>query len=167
MLEEASLPERTLDINALGVSEVISGVGVFIVIKHLGISRTFYVDEDTHEFTDNMHTMALKLNYVSDIGKTTPATTTVADASSDFSEGDLVEFNDGATVYYPSVKIPSWVKSDYYHVVTQVDYPKGSGKTVTKGGVKCVLLGKKKKKSGGSVIAGINTWTDVSIIHKV
>lgn len=167
MLEEKSLPERTLDISALGVPEVISGVGVFIVIKHLGLSRTFYVDEDTHEFSDKMHTMSLKLNYVSDIGKTTPATTTVSDASSDIKEGDLVEFNDGATVYYPSVKIPCWVKSDYYHVVTQVDYPKGSGKTVTKGGVRCVLLGKKKKKSGGSVIAGINTWTDVSIIHKV
>lgn len=167
MLEEASLPERTLDINALGIPEVISGVGVFIVIKHLGLSRTFYVDEDTHEFSDHMHTMSLKLSYVSDIGKTTPATTTVSDASSDFAAGDLVEFNDDATEYYPNVKLPSWAKSDYYHIVTQVDYPKGSGKAVTKGGVRCVLLGKKKKKRGGNVIEGINTWVDVSIIHKV
>ncbi len=168
MLAEKSTPERSLSLSCLGLPDVVSGVGVFIVIKHLGLSRTFYVDEDTHTFTDQKHTMSLKLNYTSDIGKTAPqAPATPGNEPQEFSEGDKVEFKSSAVYYYPSVKIPEWVKSDYYHIVTQVDYPKGSGKALTKGGVKCVLLGKKQKKSGGSVIAGINTWTDVTVIQKV
>lgn len=71
-------------------------------------------------------------------------------------EGTLVEINAGTANYYPgSTSIPSWVISDYYHKITQVT---SGGKTVTKGGKECVLLGKKVKKSGGSEEAGINTW---------
>jgi N-acetylmuramoyl-L-alanine amidase len=53
------------------------------------------------------------------------------------------------------VEVPTWVKNDYYHRVTQTLY---KGKPVIKGGKECVLLGKKVKKSGGQEIAGINTW---------
>lgn len=67
MLEEKSTPERSLQIEAIGIPEVISGIGVYIVIKHLGLSRTFYVDEDTHTFSDRSHTMSLKLNYANDV----------------------------------------------------------------------------------------------------
>ena len=68
----------------------------------------------------------------------------------------MVEFKDSAKNYYPgSVAVPTWVKNDYYHRVTQTLY---KGKPVVKGGKECVLLGKKVKKSGGQEIAGINTW---------
>ena len=73
--------------------------------------------------------------------------------------GTLVEFKSDAEKYHPaSVKIPAWVKQDYNHIVTQTEF---KGKPVTKGGKTCVLLGKKVKKTGGDVIAGVNTWTAV------
>ena len=79
-----------------------------------------------------------------------------ADNSSEIGVGDLVEFKDGARNYYPgSVAIPSWVKTDYYHRVTQTV---SGGKPVVKGGKVCVLLGEKVRKSGGIEAAGINTW---------
>ena len=69
ILEEKSTPERTLNIEAIGIAEVISGIGVYIIIPELGLSRTFYVDEDTHTFADNKHIMTLKLNYANDLAK--------------------------------------------------------------------------------------------------
>lgn len=67
ILEEKSTPERTLDVEAMGITEVISGIGVYVIIPELELSRTFYVDSDTHTFRDNMHTMSLTLNYANDI----------------------------------------------------------------------------------------------------
>lgn len=67
MLDEASERSRSLSITAAGIPEVISGMGVFIIIPHLGLSRTFYVDEDQHTFDRENHTMSLKLNYAADI----------------------------------------------------------------------------------------------------
>lgn len=67
ILEEKSTPERTLDVEAMGITEVISGIGVYIIIPELELSRTFYVDSDTHTFRDNMHTMSLTLNYANGI----------------------------------------------------------------------------------------------------
>lgn len=69
MLNEKSTPERTLTVEAIGIPEVISGIGVFIIIPELDISQTFYVDEDTHTFKGNLHTMTLKLNYATDLSK--------------------------------------------------------------------------------------------------
>lgn len=67
ILAEKSTPERTLTVEAIGIPEVISGIGVFILIPELNLSQTFYVDEDTHTFKDNLHLMTLKLNYANDI----------------------------------------------------------------------------------------------------
>lgn len=65
---------------------------------------------------------------------TTPTTTKIG-------EGAKVEIKASATTYNPESKtIPAWVKSDYYHIVTQVTY---KGKPVVKGGKTCVLLGKR------------------------
>ena len=78
------------------------------------------------------------------------------DINTDIGIGDMVEFKVSVKNYYPgSVEVPTWVKNDYYHRVTQTLY---KGKPVIKGGKECVLLGKKVKKSGGQEIAGINTW---------
>ncbi len=66
-MRENSIPEVTLSVEALGIPEVISGVGVFIIIDSLGISRTLYVDSDTHTFQGRNHTMSLDLTYANDI----------------------------------------------------------------------------------------------------
>lgn len=68
-LAKLSAPEKTISVNALGQPDVISGVGVFVVIPQLGLNQTFYVDEDTHTFKGNIHTMQLKLNYTDDTGQ--------------------------------------------------------------------------------------------------
>lgn len=74
-------------------------------------------------------------------------------------EGATVSIKPSAEKYNPTTgTIPAWVKTDYNHIVTQTTV---NGKTVTKGGKTCVLLGKKIKKKGGSVEAGINTWVAV------
>lgn len=68
LLAEKSKPSRNLSLtNALGSPEIISGVGVFIIIPHLDIKRTLYVDSDTHTFKGKLHTMSLQLSYASDI----------------------------------------------------------------------------------------------------
>ena len=88
-----------------------------------------------------------------------------APKATEFKTGDLVEIISSAENYYPGgSRIPGWVKSDYYHTITQTTY---RGNEVTKGGVKCMLLGKKQLKKGGSSIAGINTWTNVAHLRKV
>lgn len=64
-LKEISTPEISLTVEAVGIPEVVSGTGIYTVINDLGIKRTFYVDEDTHTFKGDSHTMNLKLNQVS------------------------------------------------------------------------------------------------------
>lgn len=94
ILDEKSTPERTLSVEAIGIPEVISGIGVYIIIPELGLSRTFYVDEDTHTFKDNMHTMSLKLNYANDLAKETKSGGS-STTSKDYKVGDVVQFNGG------------------------------------------------------------------------
>lgn len=93
MLDEKSTPERTLDVEAMGIAEVISGIGVYIIIPELGLARTFYVDSDTHTFKDNMHTMSLKLNYANDLAKKGKSSTDAG--GKEYKVGDVVQFNGG------------------------------------------------------------------------
>ena len=68
MLQEKKTPQRTLSLNnLLGIPDVIAGVGVFIIIPHIAINRTLYVDSDSHTFKDNLHTMSLDLSWAADI----------------------------------------------------------------------------------------------------
>lgn len=94
ILDEKSTPERTLNVEAIGIAEVISGIGVYIIIPELGLSRTFYVDEDTHVFEDNKHTMTLKLNYANDLAKEGKGSSD-AGGGKDYKAGDVVQFNGG------------------------------------------------------------------------
>ena len=66
ILGQISTPARSLSLDALGLTDVYSGIGVVIVIPHLGISQLFYVDEDTHTFEGNKHTMHLSLTLATD-----------------------------------------------------------------------------------------------------
>lgn len=94
ILGEKSTPERTLNVEAVGIAEVISGIGVYIIIPELNLSRTFYVDEDTHVFEDNKHTMTLKLNYANDLAKEEKGSSS-AGGGKDYKVGDVVQFGGG------------------------------------------------------------------------
>lgn len=94
ILDEKSTPERTLNVEAIGIAEIISGIGVYIIIPELNLSRTFYVDEDTHIFEDNRHTMTLKLNYANDLAKEEKGSNDTG-GGKDYKVGDVVQFNGG------------------------------------------------------------------------
>ena len=64
IFDEKGIPEQSLKVSGLGVSDAISGKCVYVIIPHLGIQRSFYIDEDTHKYTRECHTMTLKLNDV-------------------------------------------------------------------------------------------------------
>lgn len=65
-LKEISSPEISLTVEVPGIPDVISGVGVYVIIDELGIKRTFWVDEDSHTFKGSSHTMNLTLNSVNE-----------------------------------------------------------------------------------------------------
>lgn len=67
ILKEQGSPERSLKVELLGNPDIISGLGVFVIIPALGIRRTYYVDEDTHTFVGNQHKMSLTLNLAKDV----------------------------------------------------------------------------------------------------
>lgn len=94
MLDEQSLPDKSLSISALGLPDVISGISVFVTIKELGISKSFYIDEDTHTFEGNHHMMKLKLNLATDTDKPL-GKSTVSSGGGDFKVGDIVQFLGG------------------------------------------------------------------------
>ena len=95
-----------------------------------------------------------------------PAPTPVAEPTTgEIVLGSTVAIKPSAERYNPnSALIPDWVKSDYNHIVTQVNV---NGKSFTKGGKTCVLLGKKVAKKGGSIVAGIMTWVAVDNLQLV
>lgn len=68
LLAEKKQPSRSITLdNLLGIPDVVAGVGVFVIIPHAGVSRTLYVESDTHTFRDQAHTMSLSLSYASDM----------------------------------------------------------------------------------------------------
>ena len=70
LLGEKKRPSQKLTLNnVLGIPDVVAGVGVFVIIPHLSINRTLYVDSDTHTFKDQLHTMSLQLSYAADISQ--------------------------------------------------------------------------------------------------
>lgn len=95
MLQEKKAVEHDLSLNnVIGIPDVISGVGVFVKVEHLGINKTFYVDSDTHTFQGNLHTMSLSLNLVpevsvDDVQEEQPIT------NKTYKKGDIVQFKGG------------------------------------------------------------------------
>jgi hypothetical protein len=102
MLTEQSTPEETLDIEALGNIEVMSGIGVFVIIPLLGLGRTFYVDDDTHTFKDQKHTMRLKLSRADDLKAEKKEET--------HKIGDIVNFKGGFHYVSSSASTPTGSK---------------------------------------------------------
>ena len=64
---EKGMPKKSLKVTGIGISGAVSGSCVYIIIPHLGMKRSFYIDEDTHTFTRKSHKMNLKLNFADDI----------------------------------------------------------------------------------------------------
>lgn len=95
MLQEKKAVEHDLSLNnVIGIPDVISGVGVFIKVEHLGINKTFYVDSDTHTFKGNLHTMSLSLNLVPDVSVDDAQEEQPA-SNKTYKKGDIVQFKGG------------------------------------------------------------------------
>lgn len=95
MLQEKKAVEHDLSLNnVIGITDVISGVGVFIKVEHLGINKTFYVDSDTHTFKGNLHTMSLSLNLVPEVSVDDTQEEQTA-TNKTYKKGDIVQFKGG------------------------------------------------------------------------
>ena len=94
MLAEEKLPSRSLNVEALGIPDVISGIGVCIIINPLGISNSYYVDEDTHTFKGNYHSMRLTMNMATDTERKVK-TSSGSSKKNAHSVGDKVQFTGG------------------------------------------------------------------------
>lgn len=85
MLNELKKPVESLNVTALGISTIYSGIAVYISIPDIGIGRTFYVDADTHTWEGDFHIMRLTLNFATDLETINdagaPETNTSADSS--------------------------------------------------------------------------------------
>ncbi len=57
-----SAGSESLSIESLGERSVLAGSAIRLVISELGISQSCYVDEDTHTYEGDLHTMSLSLN---------------------------------------------------------------------------------------------------------
>ena len=60
-LAENNQDTQHLTITAKGLPEVITGRGVFVAVKPLDISRSYYIEQDAHIFDGQAHTMDLEL----------------------------------------------------------------------------------------------------------
>ncbi len=96
---------------------------------------------------------------------TNPPADNPADQVPSIKVDDVVEIKTSADVYYPGgPSIPTWVKKDSYHKVTQLS---SRGKPVIRGGKTCVLLGRKVHKTTGKESAGIMTWVDQDVLSTI
>lgn len=67
LLENMVKPDESFKITGPGIAAVRSGVAVWINVPFLNLQKTYYVDEDTHTFKGNSHTMSLTLNATNDV----------------------------------------------------------------------------------------------------
>jgi len=116
MLAEKAVVANTLTLDALGIPDVISGVGVFIKIKHLNISQTYYVDQDEHLFEGEKHTMTLKLNVASDAGNGKQEEEERKEEGQ-FKKGDKVILADGARTYNNATGLQSWCYGYEFEII--------------------------------------------------
>ncbi len=67
MLDELKQADESLDVTAVGISSIYSGIAVYIYIPEIGMSRTMYVDADTHTWDGGYHSMKLTLNFAKNL----------------------------------------------------------------------------------------------------
>ena len=61
VLVENNESTQGLTVAALGQPDVVSGRGVFVVVNPLDVSKTFYIETDSHVFESNYYSMTLSL----------------------------------------------------------------------------------------------------------
>ena len=66
MMKEKGTPESSLRTEILGHTDAVSGIGMFVIIPALALSKTYYIDEDNHTFSGNLHKMTLTFNAAND-----------------------------------------------------------------------------------------------------
>lgn len=54
--------QRKFSLDALGIYSVITGTAIHVIAKDLGIAKGYYVEDDSHTFKGNSHTMSLTLS---------------------------------------------------------------------------------------------------------
>ncbi|SDR81445.1 hypothetical protein SAMN05444162_0104 [Paenibacillaceae bacterium GAS479] len=83
MLKEKGRVKRTLSLEAWGIPSVVAGSGVHVIIPELNVKRGYFVDEDTHSFEGNLHTMSLTLTETDELPEIDPVFNTDGTAKSD------------------------------------------------------------------------------------
>lgn len=58
--------KKKLDIEALGIETLTSGGAVYAIIDDIRVKRSYFIDQDTHLFKGNSHTMNLQLTETDD-----------------------------------------------------------------------------------------------------
>lgn len=61
-LAEKGKIQKKISLDAVGIASVITGTSVHVVCRDLGIAKGYYVEEDSHSFKGNMHTMSVTLS---------------------------------------------------------------------------------------------------------
>lgn len=61
MLKEKGKVKESLEVEALGIPEIMAGSVVYIIIPELAVKQAFFVDSDSHTFESGQHTMSLQL----------------------------------------------------------------------------------------------------------
>ena len=85
LLNQLKQPQETINLTALGTTEVYTGTAIYLSIPEINIGRVFYVDSDTHTWDGDYHTMKLTLNFASDIEQISESGETETDKSADSS----------------------------------------------------------------------------------
>ena len=94
-LAENNKAVETFSVKGLGQPEIITGVGVFITVNPLDISRSYYVESDSHTFIGNHHSMSLTLCTATDISIPRKTRTSGTNSSGEINTGDIVQFLGG------------------------------------------------------------------------
>lgn len=66
-LAEKGKVMRKASLNCIGDETVIAGTAMHLIITDMEVFKGYYVDEDTHQFTGNSHTMSLILSETDDL----------------------------------------------------------------------------------------------------
>ena len=90
-LAENNAATQNLSIQALGQTDVIAGRGVFVAINPLDVSKSFYVERDSHTFDRRYHSMTLDLTPATDTQTEKPET----EPDEEIKAGDIVNFAGG------------------------------------------------------------------------
>lgn len=97
LLKEKCRPSRPITMTALGKADVVTGVGVYVILPQLGVAHTYYVEEDTHTFDKDHHTMRLQLALATDT-EVAPGSGSAALSvtTSGITVGSIVQFKGGS-----------------------------------------------------------------------